>query len=142
MIEEPDREHEQAGCDEPVLDAGEGDTEEIDAVHVAPHEGPALAPTAAAPVARRAVSQSLASLRSTPAVQAAAVAAGGFVAGAAVVGLARRRHGVTERGRRAMIRERGGKRGRHGGAELLQIVGSRSLLLDVHLLGSAGRGQR
>lgn len=139
MIEEPDREHHE----DPILQASEGDTEEIDAVHVLAGEGPAIEPVGgAAPVPRRLVSQSLSGLRSAPAVQAAAVAAGGFVAGAAVVGLARRRRSVPERGRRGIVRERRGKRGRQGPAELLQIVGSRSLLLDVHLLGPAGRGQR
>ena len=73
-----------------------------------------------------------------PAVQAAAVAAGGFVAGAAVVGL------VTRRQRRsaALTKGRGSKPrlGRRRGSgtsagELVQIVGSRSLLVDVHLLG-------
>ena len=76
-----------------------------------------------------------------PAVQAAAVAAGGFVAGAAVIGL------VTRRQRRALAlskgRGAGGRRigrGRRrsvqsGASELVQIVGSRSLLVDVHLLG-------
>ncbi len=74
-----------------------------------------------------------------PAVQAAAVAAGGFVAGAAVVSLVtrRRRHSA------ALAKGRAGRRlarrGRRGGAptagELVQIVGSRSLLVDVHLLG-------
>jgi hypothetical protein len=76
-----------------------------------------------------------------PAVQAAAVAAGGFVAGAAVVGLVarRQRHAAAlAKGRRAGRRlARGGRR--RGGApsagELVQIVGSRSLLVDVHLLG-------
>jgi hypothetical protein len=75
-----------------------------------------------------------------PAVQAAAAAAGGFVAGAAVVGL-------MTRGRRhsaALAKGRGGRRLTGGGrrrggvpaaGELVQIVGSRSLLLDVHLLG-------
>ena len=68
-----------------------------------------------------------------PAVQAAAVAAGGFVAGAAVVGLVHRRH------KRSVALTRGRRGGRVGGAgELLQIVGSRSLLLDVHLLGGSG----
>jgi hypothetical protein len=72
-----------------------------------------------------------------PAVQAAAAAAGGFVAGAAVVGLVHRRHA------RALARGRGGRslRGRRGAAgvaDRLQIVGSRSLLLDVHLLGGPG----
>jgi hypothetical protein len=71
-----------------------------------------------------------------PAVQAAAVAAGGFVAGAAVVGL------VTRRQRRSAISKGRAKPrlGRRRGAgtsagELVQIVGSRSLLVDVHLLG-------
>jgi hypothetical protein len=77
-----------------------------------------------------------------PAVQAAAVAAGGFVAGAAVVGLVHRRH------RRSAALVKGRRRGRRtahvGGrgaaktAELVQIVSSRSLLLDVHLLGGPG----
>jgi hypothetical protein len=72
-----------------------------------------------------------------PAVQAAAVAAGGFVAGAAVVGL------VTRRQRRSQALARGRQAGRRlarrrsgsAAGELVQIVGSRSLLLDVHLLG-------
>jgi len=76
-----------------------------------------------------------------PAVQAAAVAAGGFVAGAAVVGLVQRRQ------RQSASISKGGRRGRGvgragraaaGGGELLQIVSSRSLLVDVHLLGPAG----
>jgi hypothetical protein len=76
-----------------------------------------------------------------PAVQAAAVAAGGFVAGAAVVRLVSRRQrnsAALAKGRRAGRRlGRGGRaRGTSGGAsELVQIVGSRSLLVDVHLLG-------
>jgi hypothetical protein len=75
-----------------------------------------------------------------PAVQAAAVAAGGFVAGAAVVGLVHRRRrrsaalGKGRRGARVGSASRGGVKG----AELLQIVGSRSLLVDVHLLGGRG----
>ncbi len=72
-----------------------------------------------------------------PAVQAAAVAAGGFVVGAAVVGLAHRRQqrsAALGRGRRGRsLGARGAK-----GNELLQIVGSRSLLVDVHLLGGRG----
>jgi hypothetical protein len=77
-----------------------------------------------------------------PVVQAAAVAAGGFVAGAAVVGLAHRRSrrsAALGKGRAAGRRlgRRGGRTGRSasGGGELIQIVGSRSLLVDVHLLG-------
>ena len=74
-----------------------------------------------------------------PAVQAAAVAAGGFVAGAAIVGFVHRRHSSAAlRGRRAgkgAVRRSSGR-----GAELIQIVGSRSLLVDVHLLdGPASR---
>jgi hypothetical protein len=84
-----------------------------------------------------------ASVAGIPVVQAAAVAAGGFVAGAAVVGLTGRRRsralakGRPRRalGRRGRVSATGG--GRTGG-ELLQIVGSRSLLLDVHLLGGSG----
>jgi uncharacterized membrane protein YgcG len=81
----------------------------------------------------------------TAAVQAAAVAAGGFVAGAAVVGLVHRRQRHSSslaRGRRAgreMAKGGGTKGGGGRGAravELVQIVGSRSLLVDVHLLGS------
>jgi hypothetical protein len=77
-----------------------------------------------------------------PAVQAAAVAAGGFVAGAAVVGL------VNRRQRRAPAVGKGHRAGRSIGSgagrgvakagELVQIVGSRSLLVDVHLLGGTG----
>jgi hypothetical protein len=131
---------------DPGVQEAEGDTEEIDAIPVPAGEGPTLVP--AGPVAvlpRSAVSQSLVSLRSAPAVQAAAVAAGGFVAGAAMVGLARRRRGGLDRGGRRVSRAAGrGRRGKgagQGAGELLQIVGSRSLLVDVHLLGSAGRGR-
>jgi hypothetical protein len=79
-----------------------------------------------------------------PAVQAAAAAAGGFVAGAAVVGLVHRRQrhsAALSKGRRA---GRGPRRAGRGGraaptaGELVQIVGSRSLLVDVHLLGGRG----
>jgi hypothetical protein len=76
-----------------------------------------------------------------PAVQAAAVAAGGFVAGAAVAGLVTRRHRrSTALVKRRQAGRRLGRAGRRrgvapGAGELVQIVGSRSLLLDVHLLG-------
>jgi hypothetical protein len=74
-----------------------------------------------------------------PAVQAAAVAAGGFVAGAAVVGLVHRRQRRSlmgaKRGRRAGKLARAGARRAGRAGELVQIVGSRSLLVDVHLLG-------
>jgi hypothetical protein len=75
-----------------------------------------------------------------PTVRMAAVAAGGFVAGAAIVGLVHRRgrHGSAsprrERAGRGLGRAgRPSRAGRAG--ELVQIVGSRSLLVDVHLLG-------
>jgi hypothetical protein len=77
-----------------------------------------------------------------PAMQAAAVAAGGFVAGAAVVGLVHRRHGRSPalakapRGARVLGR-RGARKAPAPGAELLQVVSSRSMLVDVHLLGPA-----
>jgi len=75
---------------------------------------------------------------SLPAVQAAAVAAGGFIAGAAVVKLlGRHRQRGLQRGARAQraLGRRAGSRKERKTGELLQIVGSRSLLLDVHLLG-------
>lgn len=93
---------------------------------------PVLAPT---PARRGGLIRSV-----TPASQAVVVAAGGFVAGAAVVGLAvRRRAGIPRasakrRGARAARRSRGAKRG-----ELVKIVGTRSLLVDVHLLGGTER---
>lgn len=119
----------------------EGDTEEIDAIHVPAGGGPLPAAIVAEQTLAPAVrvrEQALATLRSAPAVQAAAVAAGGFVAGAAIVGLARRRQVGAARGRR-VGRSGGGRRrfAKQGAGELLQIVGSRSLLVDVHLLGSA-----
>jgi hypothetical protein len=76
-----------------------------------------------------------------PVVQAAAAAAGGFVAGAAVVGLVNRRHAralARGRGGRGLRRRRRAAARDGGAADRLQIVGSRSLLLDVHLLGGPG----
>lgn len=75
-----------------------------------------------------------------PATQAMAVAAGGFVAGAAVVGLVGRRR---SKGARALAKGRGksgrGARKASRASELVQIVGTKSLLVDVHLLGGANR---
>lgn len=66
--------------------------------------------------------------RQLPAVQAAAVAATGFVAGAAaVVAIQRRVARRPAAGRR--------RRKRGDGAETLSVLGTRSFLLDVHLLG-------
>ncbi len=66
--------------------------------------------------------------RQLPAVQAAAVAATGFVAGAATV-VAISRHVSRSR---APVRRR---RKRAAGPETLSVLGTRSFLLDVHLLG-------
>jgi hypothetical protein len=81
-------------------------------------------------------------MRSTvPGVQAAAAAAGGFVAGAAMLGFVHRRHSkrvalASARSRRHM--GRGGKRSKSMG-ELMEVVATRTLLVDVHLLGPIGR---
>jgi hypothetical protein len=105
-----------------------GDTEEVDALVVLSDEEHVVVP--GVPVRSM-----------VPAAQAAVVAAGGFVAGAAVAGIVRR-HRVSRRGGLGRGRGRGGGRlsARRPkeisrGAELLQIVSSRSLLVDVHLLG-------
>jgi hypothetical protein len=93
---------------------------------------PARAPASGLPGERRPV---------IPTVQAAVVAAGGFVAGAAVVGFVhrrRRREAALVKGRRARRRAAHGSRAAGKTAELVQIVSSRSLLVDVHLLGSPG----
>ncbi|HLH13906.1 MAG TPA: hypothetical protein VKV16_03885 [Solirubrobacteraceae bacterium] len=98
----------------------------------------------AAPLARASTSAAITPASAStpaamPAVQAAAVAAGGFFAGAAVVGFVHRRRrraamlAAAPRGRRLGGRGRGPGRA----AELVQIVGSRSLLVDVHLLGGS-----
>jgi hypothetical protein len=63
-----------------------------------------------------------------PAVQAAAVAATSFVAGAATLALVRR-HAA-----RKLARSRGPRRA----LDALPIVGSRSFLVDVHLIGKPG----
>ncbi len=69
--------------------------------------------------------------------QTAAAAAGGFVAGAALLGLVRRRH--TRRvalagARRSRRIGRSGKKRSKSGAPLVDVVATRSLLVDVHLL--------
>lgn len=69
--------------------------------------------------------------RQLPAVQAAAVAATGFVAGAAAVVAIQHRRAARKPARR--------RRGGNGAvAETLTVVGTRSFLLDVHLLGRRG----
>ncbi len=103
--------------DTPLPDKAVGDTEEVDAVVVLAEEQ-AFLPVAST----RAM---------VPVAQAAAAAAGGLVAGAAVVGFVGRRRARSSK--RSSARRRGKETSRAG--ELLQIVGSRSLLVDVHLLG-------
>jgi len=111
-----------------------GDTEEVDALPVLADEPTVIASPAGTLPAQAGPGRAV-----VPAVQAAAVAAGGFVAGAAVVGLVhrRRRRTALTKGRRAGRLSRDGRDGRSANraGELLQIVGSRSLLVDVHLLG-------
>jgi hypothetical protein len=76
--------------------------------------------------------------------QTVAVAAGGFVAGAAVLGLARRhmsKRAALASSRSARRLGRSGKRSKSVG-ELVDVVATRTLLVDVHLLGSsAGRNR-
>ena len=116
-----------------------GDTEEVDALPVLADEPTVIqsASTAHALSSDRGPGRAV-----VPAVQAAAVAAGGFVAGAAVVGFVHRRHRrlALAKGRRSGQRRlrKGGRDSGGRAGELLQIVGSRSLLVDVHLLGAGG----
>ncbi len=101
---------------------------------------PVLAPEASV-VRERPFAGELVRGGTIPAVQAAAVAAGGFVAGAAVVGLVtrRQRHSAAlAKGRRGSSRRLRRSRNDSSAAELIEIVGSRSLLVDVHLLGRRG----
>ena len=127
----------------PIVEVEEDEV--LDALPVlaeAPHAAHPHAARAALPGARRPAG-------AMPAVQAVAVAAGGFVAGAAVLGLVQRR----QRRSSALAKGRGAgravKKARHAGvpsthragtrtAELMQIVDSRTLLVDVHLLGRPG----
>jgi len=67
---------------------------------------------------------------SLPAVQAAAAAATGFVAGAATVALVKRRA--------ARKLARNGRGGPRRAVDMLSIVGSRSFLVDVHVIGKQG----
>ena len=70
------------------------------------------------------------SAASLPAVQAAAAAATGFVAGACTVALVKRRH--------ARKVARNGRSGPRRAVDMLPIVGSRSFLVDVHVIGKPG----
>lgn len=73
----------------------------------------------------RAESRAIEPLAARPVVQAAAVVATGFVAGAATVAVMRRR------GARKALRRR--RRSSRTG-EVLEIISSTSLLVDVHLV--------
>jgi hypothetical protein len=69
--------------------------------------------------------------------QTAAVAAGGFVAGAALGGLVSHRLSsrASRGGRPRLVRRRAKAR---GVGEFVEIVGTRSLLVDIHLLDPSG----
>jgi hypothetical protein len=102
-------------------------TEEVDAILVGSEEHVVVQARRLTPAPPRVL---------VPAVQAAAVAAGGFVAGAAVVGLVNRRHSraLTAGAGAGAPRRRLLRRSRAPRVEALQIVSTRSLLVDVHLL--------
>ncbi len=110
--------------DEPIV-------EEVDALLVESEEQVVIAPAAPLPVSARGM---------VPAVQAAAVAAGGFVAGAAVVGLVSRRHNRAALAAGSAPRRRLLRRSSQDGVQALQIVSTRSLLVDIHLLGGGEQG--
>jgi hypothetical protein len=118
---------------------GEAEGEELNALPVLSDEPQVLHPQS---VAGALVRDWRPGASVIPAVQAAAVAAGGFVAGAAVVGLMhhrQQRSAVLAKGRKSGrdLGRRGARRSGKAG-ELVQIVGSRSFLVDVHLLGGPG----
>jgi hypothetical protein len=117
--------------------------EEVDALPVLADGPTVLRPR---PLSGVLASRRMAPGAGIPAVQVLAAAAGGFVAGAAVVGLVNRRQrnsAALAQGRRAgRVLSRGaGRRGAGSADERLQIVGSRSLLVDVHLLGGSRAGR-
>jgi hypothetical protein len=102
---------------------------------------PVAVPMALAPVAEPARGlargRALASA-SMPAVQAAAVAAGSFVAGAAVAGLVHRRRSpsLASGARAGRALARGPRKPATSGSDRVQVVGRRTMLLDVYLLGT------
>jgi hypothetical protein len=65
-----------------------------------------------------------------PLLPAAAVAAGGFVAGAATIAVIRRHRGRPSR--------RSRRKARRAGNQLVDVVSSRSFLVDVHLVNRDG----
>jgi hypothetical protein len=114
-------------ADQPGRPPDADEVEELDAL-------PVLAEPAPSAPAVPALSSAGIARPAPVGLQAAAVAATGFVAGAAVVGLAhrRRQRRLTSGGRG---KGRGVRRPTGAVSELVEIVGTRSLLVDVHLLG-------
>jgi len=103
-------------------DLTDDDAEVVDALPVASGEGP-RSPAPPAQLAREPAP--LVERRAAPAVQAAAVAATGFAAGAVTAAVVR--VVVKRRAVKAVARRQG-----KGG---LPVLGTRSFLVDVHLLG-------
>ena len=111
-------------------DAAPVDAEIVDATEVSALEDP-LGPEETVdgmPVLAEVRAVDVGSAVSLPAVQAAAVAATGFVAGAATIALVRR-HSARKLARARPL---------HRGLDALPIVGSRSFLVDVHLISKPG----
>jgi hypothetical protein len=134
---EPDRSKMGSSNGGRAAPAGSDDAEVLDALPVLA-DGPML--VHAYPIEAELERNRRSPATVMPVVQTAAVAAGGFVAGAAVVGLVHRRRGrsALAKGRRfgrAVGRAGGGASAAEKAAELVQIVGSRSFIVDVHLLG-------
>lgn len=118
----------------------------IDGVPVLPAE-PIASASAAGAVSGAAGRTRALTVRLPAPVQTAAAALGGVLAGAAIVGFvrrrSRRRSGALARRSPIRVMRRRKERGRRGAAsELVQVVASRSLLVDVHLLGSRGQERR
>jgi hypothetical protein len=124
------------GLLDPGADLLDAEVEEVDALIVL--EEPTSPTVAGNPAVVSAADEPTASLvpaRSgllVPAVQAAAVAATGFAAGAAVVGIARRRSRAQGRPTRRF----GLRREAAPDTRVVQVVSTRSLLVDVHVLGA------
>ncbi len=105
-------------------DLTDDDAEVLDALPVPPDERPA--PSGPAPLTPTVAPVAGPPARTVPVAQAAAVAATGFAAGAVTAAF------VRTVGRRRAVRAASRRSRRHG----LPIAGTRSFLVDVHLLGS------
>jgi hypothetical protein len=121
------------GVTEPLDD----EAEVIDGLPVLADDPPG--PAAPAPAPSRALALGMAAP-----VQSATAALGGFLAGAALVTFVHRRPRpaagrLARRSvRRLARRERRQLSSRKAATELVQVVASRTLLVDVHLLGHPG----